>query len=61
MDTRLAADNWQLADACLPANTLLPAIQNPELKDLVTKVAPAFVAHRDEAKYMLDHGTMSKM
>jgi putative membrane protein len=34
--------------------TLLPAIQNVELKDLVTKVAPAFVAHRDAAKNMLD-------
>jgi len=34
--------------------TLLPAIQNAELKDLVTKVAPAFVAHRDAAKNMLD-------
>jgi hypothetical protein len=42
-------------------NTLLPAIQNAELKHLVTKVAPAFVAHRDAAKYMLDNGTMSKM
>lgn len=34
-------------------NTLLPAIQNAELKDLVTKVAPAFVAHRDAAKNLL--------
>ena len=34
--------------------TLLPAIQNAELKDLVTKVAPAFVGHRDAAKNMLD-------
>jgi putative membrane protein len=34
--------------------TLLPAIQNAELKDLVTKVAPAFVAHRDAAKNLLD-------
>ena len=33
---------------------LLPAIQNAELKDLVVKVAPAFVAHRDAAKNMLD-------
>lgn len=41
--------------------TLLPAIQNAELKDLVTKVAPAFVAHRDAAKNMLEHGAMSKM
>jgi putative membrane protein len=29
--------------------TLLPAIQNPELKELVVKVAPAFGAHRDMA------------
>jgi len=34
--------------------TLLPAIQNAELKDLVTKVAPAFVEHRDAAKNLLD-------
>lgn len=34
--------------------TLLPAIQNPQLKDLVTKVAPAFVAHRDAAQNLLD-------
>jgi putative membrane protein len=34
--------------------TLLPAIQNAALKDLVTKVAPAFVAHRDAAKNLLD-------
>jgi putative membrane protein len=33
--------------------TLLPAIQNAELKDLVVKVAPAFVAHRDAAANML--------
>jgi putative membrane protein len=38
--------------------TLLPAIQNAELKDLVTKVAPAFVAHRDAAKNMLEKGAM---
>lgn len=30
-------------------NTLLPAIQNAEVKALVEKVAPAFVAHRDAA------------
>jgi putative membrane protein len=43
-------------DAVIAAvtKTLLPAIQNAELKDLVTKVAPAFVAHRDAAKNMLD-------
>jgi putative membrane protein len=30
-------------------STLLPAIQNAELKELVVKVAPAFGAHRDMA------------
>ena len=35
--------------------TLLPAIQNAQLKALVTKVAPAFVAHRDRAQNLLDH------
>jgi putative membrane protein len=35
-------------------NTLLPAIQNARLKDLVTKVAPAFVAHRDKAQSLLN-------
>jgi putative membrane protein len=34
--------------------TLLPAIQNAQLKDLVTKVAPAFVAHRDRAQALLN-------
>jgi putative membrane protein len=34
--------------------TLLPAIQNAQLKDLVTKVAPAFVAHRDRAQSLLN-------
>jgi putative membrane protein len=34
--------------------TLLPAIQNAQVKDLVTKVAPAFVAHRDRAQMLLD-------
>jgi putative membrane protein len=33
--------------------TLLPAIKNAELKELVVKVAPAFVAHRDGAKNLL--------
>jgi putative membrane protein len=33
--------------------TLLPAIKNAELKELVVKVAPAFGAHRDAAKNML--------
>jgi putative membrane protein len=35
------------------SNTLLPAIQNAELKNLVVTVAPAFAAHRDAAKNML--------
>lgn len=35
--------------------TLLPAIQNAQVKDLVTKVTPAFEAHRDKAKNMLDN------
>ena len=34
--------------------TLLPALQNQEVKDLVTKVAPAFDAHRLGAKNLLD-------
>jgi putative membrane protein len=34
--------------------TLLPAIQNVQLKELVTKVAPAFVAHRDRAQALLN-------
>jgi putative membrane protein len=42
-------------DAVIAAvqSTLLPAIQNAELKELVVKVAPAFVAHRDGAKNLL--------
>jgi putative membrane protein len=36
-------------------STLLPAIQNAQLKDLVTKVAPAFVAHRDKAQSLLNN------
>jgi putative membrane protein len=32
--------------------TLLPAIQNPDLKDLVTKVAPAFQAHMMAAQHL---------
>jgi putative membrane protein len=35
--------------------TLLPATQNAQVKDLETKVAPAFVAHRDRAQSLLDH------
>jgi putative membrane protein len=33
--------------------TLLPAIKNAELKELVTKVAPAFEAHRAAAENLL--------
>lgn len=45
-------------DAVIQAvqSTLLPAIQNAELKDLVVKVAPNFVAHRDAAKNLLAKG-----
>lgn len=35
-------------------NTLLPALQNQDVKDLVTKVAPAFKAHQDAAQNLLD-------
>jgi putative membrane protein len=35
-------------------NTLLPATQNAQVKDLETKVAPAFVAHRDMAQRLLN-------
>jgi putative membrane protein len=35
-------------------NSLLPAIQNAQVKDLVTKVAPAFGAHRDQAQMLLN-------
>jgi putative membrane protein len=36
------------------STTLLPALQNAEVKDLVTKVAPAFKAHEDAAQNMLN-------
>ena len=35
-------------------NTLLPAIKNQELKDLVTRIAPAFQAHMAAAQQKLD-------
>lgn len=35
-------------------NTLMPALQNAQVKDLVTKVAPAFIAHRDAAQNLLN-------
>ena len=34
--------------------TLLPALKNAEVKDLVTKVAPAFKAHEDAAQNVLN-------
>ena len=36
--------------------TLLPALPNAEVKDLVTKVAPAFAAHMQAAQNMLNKG-----
>jgi putative membrane protein len=36
-------------------HTLLPATRNAQVKDLETKVAPAFVTHRDRAQSLLDH------
>lgn len=35
-------------------STLMPALQNQEVKDLVNKVAPAFNAHMLAAQYKLD-------
>jgi putative membrane protein len=37
-------------------SSLLPSLQNAEAKDLVTKVAPAFAAHRDAAKNLIAKG-----
>ena len=37
--------------------TLLPALQNQQVKDLVIKVAPAFKAHQDMAQNLLDKQT----
>lgn len=34
--------------------TLIPSAENAELKDLLVKVRPAFVAHRDHAKQIQD-------
>ncbi len=34
--------------------TLLPALKNQEVKDLVTRVAPAFQAHMQMAQHLLD-------
>lgn len=35
-------------------HTLLPATQNAQVKDLETKIVPAFVAHRDRGQSLLD-------
>jgi putative membrane protein len=35
-------------------STLMPALKNQEVKDLVTKVAPAFTAHMAAAQNLLD-------
>ena len=37
--------------------TLLPALQNQQVKDLVIKIAPAFKAHEDMAQNLLDKQT----
>ena len=37
--------------------TLMPALKNQEVKDLVTKVAPAFKAHQDMAQNLLNKQT----
>ncbi len=37
--------------------TLMPALQNQQVKDLVTKVAPAFKAHEDMAQNLLNKQT----
>jgi putative membrane protein len=34
--------------------TLMPALKNQDVRDLVTKVAPAFKAHQDAAQNLLD-------
>jgi putative membrane protein len=46
--------NKALIDAV--TTTLLPALQNAEVKELVTKVAPAFAAHMQAAQNMLNKG-----
>ena len=43
-----------LGAAAAVTKTLLPATQNAQVKDLETKVAPAFVAHRDRAQSLLN-------
>lgn len=46
--------NYHKAVIDAVTGTLLPAIQNQELKDLVTRVAPAFQAHMMAAQQKLD-------
>jgi putative membrane protein len=46
--------NYHKAVIDAVTGTLLPAIQNQELKDLVTRVAPAFQAHMIAAQQKLD-------
>jgi len=46
------ADHMAVIEAV--TTTLLPALQNAEVKDLVTKVAPAFKAHEDAAQNVLN-------
>jgi len=46
--------NYHKAVIDAVTTTLLPALQNAEVKDLVTKVAPAFKAHEDAAQNMLN-------
>jgi putative membrane protein len=55
-DRAFLQDEVEFHNAVIDAvtKTLLPAIQNDQLKDLVTKVAPAFVAHRDRAQMLLN-------
>ena len=49
--------NFHAAVIDAVTKTLLPAIKNPELRDLVVKVAPAFESHRAAANHMLQKGT----
>jgi putative membrane protein len=46
--------NYHKAVIDAVTGTLLPAIQNQELRDLVTRVAPAFQAHMIAAQQKLD-------
>jgi putative membrane protein len=48
--------NFHAAVIDAVTKTLLPAIKNAELRDLVVKVAPAFESHRAAANHMLQKG-----